>query len=144
MGGSSSAAPKEEEVPPVEVKVEKLTPEEAASVLAQQFRCNAELTLTEIQNKINYLCTCRTESLKSPLHRSVGEQCGKIVSRLTKQQKLVQCLVDKTTPMSDDDIKKLMVNLAKADADLSEIRIWAKNNGIDKEEGGAKKKRKKA
>ena len=138
---SGDGLPKPE--PGVPIKIEKLTPQEASAVVVSAFRTDVETVQTEIQDKINYLSTCKTEALKSALHRSVAEVCEKVIKRYTKSQKLVQNMIDGVEPLSDGDVKKIMAALNSADIELGSVKVWAKNNNVDKSEDGSKRRKKK-
>ena len=125
------------------IEIEKLTPQEASAVVVSAFRTNLETTQTDIQDKINYLSSCKTEALKSALHRSVAEVCEKVIKRYAKSQKLVQNMIDGVEPLSDGDVKKIMAALNSADIELGGVKIWAKKNDVDKSEDGSKRRKKK-
>ena len=125
--------------PGVVAKTEQLSPVEASAKLLQSFRDCSSSTFTEIQQKLNEFGTCKAEATKNPLARSVAEACGKLMVKYSKVQKAIATTLEaNATPMCDNDVRKLMSSLHKADAELLSIQEWARTNGVIKK--GSKRK----
>ena len=86
-----------------------------------EFRTASADKYSFIQQQLNQLGSWKAEAMKNKLHKSVAEMIGKLVTKYTKVQKIVENLLEDHAALVDKDVVKTIDHLQKAKKDFDEI-----------------------
>ena len=136
------------EVPAVNIKVEKKTPQELADEELKLYKENLTEKFSELTSVIASLQVLKTEALRDAMTANIAEAAGKLVIALSTLQKGIEkVMVAKREEWEKEDkkIMKMMSTGKTLMGRVSSLNEWAKRLGVKISTGanssGAKRRR---